>query len=110
MLIPLPQLLAALSHIQDEWDGSVFSGSYTDAKSQSSDFTSYKHTTKREWVTEKQDVATLFGNIQTKLRTYGMREYVPPPGCRPSDIDNAWKELLASEARRSRSINAQIRQ
>jgi hypothetical protein len=35
---------------------------------------------KRGWVTEKQDVATLFGNVQTKLKTYGLREYVPPLG------------------------------
>lgn len=32
------------------------------------------------WVIERQDVTTLFGNIQTKLRTYGLREYVPPVG------------------------------
>lgn len=31
-------------------------------------------------MTEKQDVTTLLGNIQTKLRTYGLREYVPPSG------------------------------
>ncbi|KAG8214638.1 hypothetical protein J3R82DRAFT_9716 [Butyriboletus roseoflavus] len=59
---------------------------------------------------ERQDVTTLFGNIQTKLRTYGLREYVPPLGLALSDIDNAWNELLDSEAKRSRSINAQIRQ
>lgn len=59
---------------------------------------------------ERQDVATLFGNVQTKLRTYGLREYVPPPGLAPSDLDDAWKVLLASEARRSRAINAEIRQ
>jgi len=40
----------------------------------------YKQTTKRTWVIERQDVTTLFGNVQTKLRTYGLREYVPPKG------------------------------
>ncbi|KAJ7816124.1 actinin-like protein [Mycena leptocephala] len=85
-------------------------GTYSDAKQQSAGFNAYKHTSKRTWVVEKQDLATLFGNVQTKLRTYGLREYVPPPGLTLSEVDSAWSSLLASEARRSRTINAQIRQ
>ncbi|KAK0464342.1 actinin-like protein [Desarmillaria tabescens] len=103
-------LLRALSEVQAKWSASMFSGTYTDAKSHSADFTTYKQTTKRTWVTEKQDIATLFGNVQTKLKTYGLREYVPPQGLALQDLDEAWKTLLASEAQRSRSINAQIRQ
>ncbi|KAG6853929.1 hypothetical protein C0991_012420 [Blastosporella zonata] len=103
-------LLSALSETQAQWAATVFSGSYTDAKQQSADFTTYKQTTKRTWVTERQDVATLFGNVQTKLKTYGLREYVPPNGLALSHLDAAWKGLLASEATRSRAINAQIRQ
>ncbi|KAG9315739.1 actinin-like protein [Chiua virens] len=103
-------LLRALTEVQEKWAASKFTGTYVDAKEQSSAFTTYKQTTKRIWVTERQDVTTLFGNIQTKLKTYGLREYVPPVGLALSDIDIAWNELLASEAKRSRSINAQIRQ
>jgi hypothetical protein len=66
--------------MQARWSASRFTGTYADAKEQSSLFTTYKQTTKRAWVTERQDVATLFGNVQTKLRTYGLREYLPPPG------------------------------
>lgn len=103
-------LLRALSEVQTEWAASMFTGTYTDAKAHSASFNRYKHSTKRSWVTERQDITTLFGNIQTKLRTYGLREYVPPLGLAPSDIDHAWNDLLHSEAKRSRSINAQIRQ
>ncbi|KAI6027630.1 calponin homology domain-containing protein [Pisolithus microcarpus] len=103
-------LLRALSEVQAEWTASVFAGTYADAKAQSANFHRYKHSTKRSWVTERQDITTLFGNIQTKLRTYGLREYVPSQGLAPSDIDHAWNDLLHSEANRSRSINAQIRQ
>ncbi|KAI4517766.1 hypothetical protein K523DRAFT_418455 [Schizophyllum commune Tattone D] len=103
-------LLEALSNVQKEWEASVFNGNYASAKQQSSDFLAYKQTRKREWVTEKQEVTTLFFNVQTKLKTYGLREYVPPPGLAPADVDMAWKELLGSEARRSRAINAEIRQ
>lgn len=66
--------------IQTRWSAVQFIGSYTDAKEHSAQFTTYKQSTKRRWVTERQDVTTLFGNVQTKLRTYGLREYVPPPG------------------------------
>ncbi|KAJ7643944.1 actinin-like protein [Roridomyces roridus] len=103
-------LLASLTEMQTNWAGSEFTGTYTDAKQQSVGFNTYKHTTKRTWVVEKQDLATLFGNVQMKLRTYGLREYVPPPDLTLHEVDEAWKALLASEARRSRTINAQIRQ
>jgi hypothetical protein len=110
ILITFFQLLSALSSIQFQWSAQVFTGTYTDAKEQSSEFNTYKQTTKRTWVAERQDVATLFGNVQTKLRTYGLREYSPPAGLALSDLDAAWKVLLEKEAERSRKINAQIRQ
>ncbi|OJA17199.1 hypothetical protein AZE42_00212 [Rhizopogon vesiculosus] len=103
-------LLYALSEVQQKWSASQFTGTYADAKEQSTAFTTYKHTTKRTWVIERQDVTTLLGNIQTKLRTYGLREYIPPPGLTLSDLDDAWNDLLQTEANRSRAINAQIRQ
>ncbi|KXN81804.1 Alpha-actinin-like protein 1 [Leucoagaricus sp. SymC.cos] len=102
--------LTALQDVQDQWNTIVFDGTYNDAKQQSADFATYKKTTKREWVTEKQDIATLFGNIQTKLRTYSLREYAPPSGLTLADVDAAWKCLLDGEAKRSRYINAQIRE
>lgn len=102
-------LLDNLSEIQKEWEATNFDGSYTDAKDQSAKFNSYKQTTKRTWVTERQDVITLFGNVQTKLKTYSLADYVPPKGLAPLDLDAAWQELLQSEAKRSRAINAQIR-
>lgn len=104
------QLLDALIDMQNAWASAVFTGSYTAAKTASAEFATYKHTIKRTWVTEKQDVATLFGNVVTKLRTYGLREYVPPAGLTLFDLDESWKDLLASEAQRSRAINAEIRQ
>jgi cofilin len=124
---PVPQLLSALSEIQNRWSASQFTGTYADAKDHSSDFLSYKQSKKRIWVAEKQDLATLFGNVQTKLKTYSLKDYVPPAGLALSvnaaddhswiylpsagqDLDDAWKVLLASEAKRSRAINAQIRE
>ena len=74
------QLLHALREIQEHWAAVKFAGTYADAKEHLANFAMYKQTKKRAWVTEKQDVTTLFGNVQTKLKTYRLREYIAPHG------------------------------
>lgn len=49
------------------------------------------------------------GNIQTKLQTYKLKHYVPPPGLTLEDLSNTWNSLLATEASRKRAITASIR-
>ncbi|KAF9643282.1 actinin-like protein [Thelephora ganbajun] len=103
-------LLHVLKEAQAGWAAIKFEGTYADAMNHSVQFSTYKQTIKRNWVTEKQDLATLFSNVQTKLRTYGLREYLPLPGLTPVDLDNAWASLLSSEAKTSKEINARIRE
>ncbi|KAI9624617.1 hypothetical protein KEM48_008790 [Puccinia striiformis f. sp. tritici PST-130] len=79
-------------------------------KELAADFQKYKQTTKRDWVAQKNEVAGLLGNIVTKLRTYNLRTYVPPDGLKLTDLESFWKELLVTEAKRSRSINASIQE
>ncbi|KAI9286306.1 calponin homology domain-containing protein [Umbelopsis sp. AD052] len=95
---------------QKEWKGTSFSDSYLEAKQKSAEFTTYKNTDKRTWVAEKQDVDTLLGNIQTKLKTYNLAPYVPPSGLSLADLDKNWNGLLGSEANYHRSINGKIRE
>ncbi|KAH9851694.1 actinin-like protein [Lenzites betulinus] len=104
------ELLRSMSEMRTNWAAKSFVGTYADARQHAASFQQYKQTTKRSWVTEKQDVATLFGNVQTKLKTYGLREYVPPLGLSLADVDGAWNTLLNAEAERSKAINAEIRQ
>jgi hypothetical protein len=78
--VTVSQLLAALKETQEKWASVKFTGTYADVKEHAANFATYKQTTKRAWVTEKQDLATLLGNVQTKLKTYKLRPYVPPPG------------------------------
>ncbi|KAI0662162.1 actinin-like protein [Cubamyces menziesii] len=104
------ELLRSMSEMRTNWAAKSFVGTYADARQHAASFQNYKQTTKRAWVTEKQDVTTLFGNVQTKLKTYGLREYVPPAGLSLSDVDAAWNLLLKAEAERSKAINAEIRQ
>jgi hypothetical protein len=78
--VTVSQLLSALKETQETWASVKFTGTYAGVKEHAAKFATYKQTTKRAWVTEKQDLATLLGNVQTKLKTYKLRPYVPPSG------------------------------
>jgi len=103
-------LLQQIAQLQSVWSSSSFDGSYNDAKRQSSEFDSYKSTTKRTWVAEKRNLDALLGNIQTKLKTYNLSIYQPPAGLTLADVDSHWQGLIKSEAERKRSINAKIKE
>lgn len=102
-------LLKAMAETISEWANSEFTGSYLDTKKQSDVFLHYKRTKKRQWTTEKSELASLLGNIRTKLATYDLKEYQPPQGLRLSDLEEAWKLLIKAEVERSRHINNSMR-
>ncbi|KIM25787.1 hypothetical protein M408DRAFT_330981 [Serendipita vermifera MAFF 305830] len=91
------------------WSSATFDGTYQFAKAQSISFNEYKSSVKRDWVTERQDLVSLFGNVQTKLKTYGLKPWVPSPQSSPQALESQWEALLIAEAKRSRQINAEIR-
>ncbi|KAK6841699.1 hypothetical protein PG987_002559 [Apiospora arundinis] len=105
------RMAALLQHIKEqihEWLQSTFEGTYVDAKRQATEFASYKRGKKREWVAEKSELATLLGNIKTKMATYRLRAYDPPPELRLErgqlinetirDIKNALRKSFADKA------------
>ncbi|PWN93150.1 hypothetical protein FA10DRAFT_263846 [Acaromyces ingoldii] len=102
-------LLKSMAEAQAAWASATFAGTYADAKRQLTDFNAYKGATKRVWVRERTDLGALLGNIQTKLKTYHLREWLPALGLQQHNIDDAWLKLASAEATRSRSINAEIR-
>ena len=77
------QLLDAMSSKVLEWACATFDGTYQNAKAESSALATYKTTEKRTCVTERQDLITLYSNVQTKLKTYGLRPWVPTPELSP---------------------------
>ena len=104
---------ALLKSIREQgvrWKESTFEGTYADAKKQAADFSSYKRGQKREWVAEKSDLAALLGNIKTKLSTYRLRAYEPPPELRLSVLDEEWATLMTGEMARGQLINETIRE
>lgn len=103
------ELLRQIAEQRQLWLDAKFEGTYTDAKEQSISFNIYKKTKKRQWVAEKSDLAALLGNIKTKLSTYRLRPYSPPPELSLSTLDAAWASLTKDEHSRSRLINETIR-
>lgn len=103
------ELLQAMIEIQNAWTAATFAGTYADARLQLKSFNEYKAVSKRIWVQERTDLGALLSNIQTKLKTYHLREWHPLEGLSQGDLDSAWALLAKSEASRSRRINAEIR-
>jgi hypothetical protein len=97
-----------MRQVHSQWNAATFDGTYTDAKHQSEEFNNYKLGEKRRYVAEKTDLESLLGNIQTKVKTYGLRSYTPPAGLSLTDLDAAWRTLCKDEAQRSKAINAKI--
>ncbi|KIN06256.1 hypothetical protein OIDMADRAFT_113756 [Oidiodendron maius Zn] len=106
------RMRALLKSIEDQdmkWKKAKFEGTYVDAKRQATEFSAYKRERKREWVAEKADLTALLGNIRTKLSTYGLRPYEPPPELRVSVLDQRWAQLMKAEMARGQLINETIR-
>lgn len=103
-------LLRALDKTRKAWSAAEAPTSYPDAMAQKTEFMEYKKTSKRSWVRERQELAQLYSNIQTKLRTYSLRSWEPREGLRLEDLEASWTELMAAEVAHSRTINARIRE
>jgi hypothetical protein len=107
------RMAALLKNVREQvesWREAVFEGTYADAKAQAAEFASYKKGRKREWVAEKSDLATLLGNIKTKLGTYRLRPYEPPAELRLEVLDQEWTNLTQAEMKRGQLINETIRE
>jgi hypothetical protein len=103
-------LLAAIRAQVQSWQDAAFKGTYADAKAQAAEFAAYKRGKKRDWVAEKSELATLLGNIKTKLSTYRLRPYEPPKELRLEVMETEWASLSNAERTRGQLINETIRE
>ncbi|KAK6079852.1 Alpha-actinin-like protein 1 [Seiridium cupressi] len=105
----MAELLRQIREQVETWQLSKFEGTYADAKRQAMEFASHKRGKKREWVAEKSELATLLGNIKTKMATYRLRAYEPPPELSLEVMDKEWASLTKAEMMRGQVINETIR-
>lgn len=104
------ELLRQIAAQKKSWEEATFDGTYLDAKEQASSISGYKKKQKRTWVAEKSDLVNLLGNIKTKLSTYRLNPYEPPPELSLEALDKAWAGLMKAERDRSQLINETIRE
>lgn len=104
------ELLRQIANQRQAWQDVEFTEYYPDAVERSNQLTSYKASQKRKWVAEKTDLAALLGNIKTKLNTYRLRAYSPPPELRMEVLEQVWGELTQDEHRHRQAINKKIRE
>ncbi|KAI9818420.1 MAG: hypothetical protein M1827_000479 [Pycnora praestabilis] len=103
------ELLRQIAAQMRKWEEAGFQGTYADAKGQATEFTVYKRNQKRKWVAEKTELVGLLGNVKTKMSTYRLRAYEPPPDLTLGMLDQQWGKLMKAEKERSRIINETIR-
>ncbi|KAK1964509.1 hypothetical protein LY78DRAFT_582318 [Colletotrichum sublineola] len=103
------ELLKQIREQIEKWQQATFLGTYADAKAQANEFAAFKRGRKREWVAEKSELATLLGNIKTKLGTYRLRPYDPPPELSLETMEREWSALSKTEMTRAQLINETIR-
>ncbi|KAL2213460.1 alpha-actinin, sarcomeric [Sarocladium strictum] len=103
------ELLKNINRQAEGWKQSEFEGTYVDAKAQATEFGAYKRGQKRDWVAEKSELATLLGNIKTKLGTYRLRPYEPPAELSLDTLEQQWAGLSQTEMHRAQLINETIR-
>ncbi|GKT53167.1 alpha-actinin, sarcomeric [Colletotrichum tofieldiae] len=103
------ELLRQIKEQIEKWQQATFQGTYADAKAQANEFAAFKRGRKREWVAEKSELATLLGNIKTKLGTYRLRPYDPPPELSLETMEREWSGLSKTEMTRAQLINETIR-
>jgi hypothetical protein len=72
------------------------------------EFREYRRTKRRQMVQEKDDLATLFTSIQTKLRFQKLPAYEPPAGLYPADTEKHLTHLGTVETTRRRQLNANM--
>ena len=103
------ELLRQIAQQQQAWEDAEFDGSYVNAKRYAAGLSEFKRKQKRTWVAEKTDLVNLLGNIKTKLSTYRLRPYTPPPDLSLEALETAWLGLMKAERDRSQLINETIR-
>jgi Ca2+-binding EF-hand superfamily protein len=102
-------LIAASISKGEEIASSPVPSTYDDAISSIADFRNYRKGQRREFISEKDDLATLFSQINLKLRGAGLPLYVAPHGLSVSDTADHLDDLSQVEATRRTSLNNTLR-
>eukprot|EP01097_Dermamoeba_algensis_P003653 TRINITY_DN2511_c0_g1_i2.p1 TRINITY_DN2511_c0_g1~~TRINITY_DN2511_c0_g1_i2.p1 ORF type:complete len:524 (+),score=138.56 TRINITY_DN2511_c0_g1_i2:541-2112(+) len=102
-------LVGDVSAKTTELNTSPLGDDYPSIKGHISSLNQYKKTTRRQWITEQADLATLFGNIQAKLKGLQRPPYVPPAGLAVAEVEVLMETLNNATRDRRSKLNSTLR-
>ncbi|KAK4049284.1 alpha-actinin [Microbotryomycetes sp. JL201] len=106
--------LAFVDRQSQQWLRPLSVESYLQLKQTLDDVDEYRSTVKREMGAERIAVQDLLLNIRTKLKTYGLRDYVPEDSLSTNSlvgktVERAWEGLLGREMKHVNDVRQAIR-
>jgi hypothetical protein len=104
------RLSMSASQKTEELGSTQVAQDYASVRQQIAAFKEYRKTDKRAWTVESSDLASLFSNIQAKLRIIGRPAFVPPENLAPIDLDSTIQQLTAVELSYRNTISETMRQ
>jgi hypothetical protein len=97
-------LMKQIEELIESWKNQNTANSYKELREELDNVYAFKRGLKRQWTSDKRDLDTLLGNIQTKLKTYNLKPYNPPEGLTLSDLEKCWLHLVESESSLRRNL------
>jgi len=88
----------------EEFNSAEMPQEYTLVRKALADFKDYRKQQKRSWLVESSDLASLFSNIQSKLRLMKRQPYVAPEGLAPPDLEQTVAQLTTVELEYRRNL------
>eukprot|EP01100_Stratorugosa_tubuloviscum_P000979 TRINITY_DN121_c0_g3_i1.p1 TRINITY_DN121_c0_g3~~TRINITY_DN121_c0_g3_i1.p1 ORF type:complete len:629 (-),score=334.80 TRINITY_DN121_c0_g3_i1:157-2043(-) len=82
---------------------------YNSCKAQIGSLRNYKKNERRQWVAEQSDLATLFSNIQAKLKSMNRPPYNPPAELTVQSVESNMQTLAQAERERRANLNHNLR-
>jgi len=102
-------LVGSVTSKTTELNTSPVGDDYKGIKSNISSLNEYKKTTRRQWITEQADLATLFGNIQARLKAMQRPPYTPSSGLTVPEVETNFESLNHATRDRRSKLNSTLR-
>ena len=97
-----------LEVMQHSWMISALASDYTSAVEQVSDQRQFQDSTKRAWLRERIQLASLHQNIKTRLEVYSLRPWLAEDVVHPDKLQSCWTTLIRAERSRRVSLKTHM--
>jgi len=93
----------------EEFNNAQLNNTYAETIRDITGFRDYRKTKRREMIKERDELVSLFNQINLKLKSQGLNPYVPPHGLSVDDTSRVLENLASAESNRRSSLNQRLR-